>query len=385
MCCAEIDYNRKLLFGRDEVFLSLGMFYLADNAAAYQIEILESLHSQARLEWRNYCRCALPRLVAPSDETDVFLAWNPITHMSGFLFTMLAACIGSTCVVVPPDITFEQFIENCTKFQVTSFFSFPTRLNGLISEMLRTNIRLEKLHKLSLSGGAVPETITRHVRDVFPNLHSFRKFLGTTECVGLITTPGQDEICFTDLGVPTPNLELKILSVTTREPLGPNENGEIMYRTPSAMRGYYKNPKATAEYIDTDGWCHSGDIGFYDENGRLNYVERMRDLIKCMDNQVAPSKLEAIIMTHCAAVAEVCVVGLPHPEYGEAAAAFVVVKTGHEGKVSGQAIKNIVASNLAKHNHLLGGVYFLDFLPRTETGKVQRSALQKDAKYKTRC
>ncbi|XP_077539494.1 putative 4-coumarate--CoA ligase 2 [Haemaphysalis longicornis] len=324
------------------------------------------------------------RLITASDETDVLLAWNPITHISGFLFTILSACIGSTCVIVPPDITFEQFIEVCTKFQVTSVFSFPTRLNGLINEMLRSNLRLEKVRKLCVSGSTVPEVITRHARDVFPNLRSFRNFFGSTECVGVITTPGQDEICFTDLGVPTPNLELKILSVTTREPLGPNEDGEIVYRTPSAMRGYYRNPEATAEYLDADGWCHSGDIGFYDENGRLNYVERMRDLIKCMDNQVAPSKLEALIMSHCPAVAEVCVVGLPQPEYGEAAAAFVVLKTGHEGKVTGEAIKKIVADNLAKHNHLLGGVYFLDSLPRTGTGKAQRSVLQKDAKYRTR-
>ncbi|XP_077539329.1 putative 4-coumarate--CoA ligase 2 [Haemaphysalis longicornis] len=324
------------------------------------------------------------RPVTGWDETDVYLAWTPITHMSGLMFTPLAACIGSTCVIIPPCNTFLEFIEVCTKFQVTTMFSFPTRLSSLFHEMLRTQLSLDKMRKLYLSGSVVPEVITQHARDVFPNLHSFRIFFSCTECLGLITIPGPDEICFTDVGVPTPNVELKILSVTTGEPLGPHENGEIIFRTPSSLRGYYKNPKATAGFLDDDGWCHSGDVGHYDENGRLTYVERMRDLIKCMDNQVAPSKLEALIMSHCPAVAEVCVVGLPHAKYGEAAAAFVILKPGKEGSVTEQDIKDIVADNLAVHNHLFGGVYFPESLPRTGTGKVQRSALQKDAKFQTR-
>lgn len=400
--CDEMDLPRtaRFVLGEDDNFISISGFAQLDENNFREVPVTDFRNTLVALIYTSgttgmpkgveithhsfVANMVQSRSVTGWDDTDVYLAWTPITHMSGLMFTPLAACIGCTCVVIPPCNSFAEFIEVCTKFEVTTMFSFPTRLSSLFHEMLRTQLRLEKMRKLCLSGSAVPEVITRHARDVFPNLHSFRIFFSCTECLGLITIPGPDEICFTDVGVPTSNVELKILSVTTGEPLGPHEDGEIVFRTPSSMRGYYKNPKATAGFLDADGWCHSGDVGHYDDNGRLNYVERMRDLIKCMDNQVAPSKLEALIMNHCSAVAEVCVVGLQHPKYGEAATAFVILKPGKEGSVTEQDIKNVVADNLAEHNHLFGGVYFPDSLPRTGTGKVQRSALQKEAKYRIR-
>ncbi|XP_077486376.1 putative 4-coumarate--CoA ligase 2 [Amblyomma americanum] len=323
----------------------------------------------------------LSKSVTASDETDVFLAWNPITHMSGFLFTMLGACIGSTCVIVSPALTFNQFIDVCTKYQVTSLFSFPTRLRSLVHEMQRMNVKLDKVRKVSVGGSLVTETLARATMDVFPNLFNFRNFYGLTECCSLLVAPGQDEIDFMDLGVPSPNVEIKFLTLDSREQVGPKENGELVFRTPAIMRGYYKRAKATAEVVDPAGWCFSGDMGFYDENGRIHYVERLKDMIKCMDNQVVPAELEDLISRSCPGVAEVSVVGMPHPEYGEVAAAFVILHEAYKGKVSGEDIKKIVSDNLAKHKHLLGGVFFPSTLPHTDTGKVIKSVVRKDPAY----
>ncbi|XP_049272428.1 probable 4-coumarate--CoA ligase 2 [Rhipicephalus sanguineus] len=323
----------------------------------------------------------LSKDITASDETDVFLAWNPITHMSGFLFTMLGICIGSTCVIVSPALTFNQFVDVCNKYQVSSVFSFASRLQNLVNEMLRTNIKLEQVRKLSVGGSLVTETLARRAIQAFPMLHNFRNFYGMTETCGLIANPGQDEIDFVDLGVPTPNVEIMILNKSNGQLMGPNEPGELLYRTPSIMRGYYKRPKETAEILLKDGWCSSGDMIYYDHNGRLHYLERLKDMIKCMDNQVVPAEVENLILSMCPAVAEVCVLGLPHPEYGEAAAAFVVLHEHHKGEVTEDDIKKIVADNLSKQKHLYGGVYFPPSLPRTDTGKVRKNEIRKNPAY----
>ncbi|XP_054922966.1 uncharacterized protein [Dermacentor andersoni] len=318
-----------------------------------------------------------------SDETDVLLAWNPITHTCGFLFTMLAACVGSTCVVVSPALTYNQFIDVCNKYQVSSLFGFPSRIHRLMQEMQRSRVRLESVRKLCIAGCSVTEPLMREALAVFPNLRNFRNLYGVAECCGLLAAPGQDEINCSDVGFPTPNVALKFVCLQTGCALGPHEHGEVTFRTASMMRGYYKLPRETAEIVDANGWCRTGDLAFYDESGRVHVVERLKEMIKCMDNQVAPAELEELILSSCPAVAEVGVVGLPHPDYGEVPTAFVTRKPGQD--ISEKEIKKLVAENLATYKQLLGGVYFPASLPRMETtGKLLRSVLRMDPNYRMR-
>uniref|UniRef100_A0A147BFU3 Putative acyl-coa synthetase n=2 Tax=Ixodes ricinus TaxID=34613 RepID=A0A147BFU3_IXORI len=143
------------------------------------------------------------------------------------------------------------------------------------------------------------------------------------------------------------------------------------------MRGYYGRPEETAQFMDADGWCRSGDVAYYDEEGKVYFVERLKEMIRCMDNQVVPGEIEDLLMKHHDGIREVAVVGLPHQEYGEVAAAFVVLKNSHNErkKEIEEELKSIVAGSCAVHKHLYGGVHFVDSLPKTETGKVQKKAL----------
>lgn len=318
--------------------------------------------------------------VMASDESDVLLAWNPITHTCGFLFTMLAACVGSTCVIVSPALTCNQFIDVCNKYQISALFSYSSRIHQIMHEMQMFRVRLASVRKLCVAGCTVTEGLMREALAVFPNLRNFRNLYGVSECCGLLAAPGQDEINYSDVGFPTPNAELKFVCLKTGRPVGPNERGEVVFRTPSMMRGYYKRPQETAEIMDSNNWCRTGDLAFYDDSGRVHFVERLKEMIKCMDNQVAPAELEELIMSSCPAVAEVGVIGLPHPDYGEVPTAFVTLKPGQE--VSDKEIKKIVAENLATYKQLLGGVFFPPSLPHTEAGKLLRSALRTDPNYR---
>ncbi|KAL1479224.1 hypothetical protein MTO96_052028 [Rhipicephalus appendiculatus] len=128
-----------------------------------------------------------------------------------------------------------------------------------------------------------------------------------------------------------------------------------------------------------DLYLLQSDAGCYDEDGRIYFCERLKQMIKCMGNQVFPSELEELLLrVHPAQISEVSVVGLSHSEYGEAPAAAIVLT--EEGKKQGLStlvsdIKATVANNLAVHKRLYGGVFIVDSIPKTETAKVNRAAL----------
>lgn len=93
------------------------------------------------------------------------------------------------------------------------------------------------------------------------------------------------------------------------------------------MKGYYNDEKATAATIDKDGWLHSGDVGYYDEQGYFYIVDRLKELIKYKGFQVPPAELEALLLT-CPGVKDAAVIGLPHEEAGELPTAFIVKQEG---------------------------------------------------------
>src|SRR4030095_2037017 len=103
---------------------------------------------------------------------------------------------------------------------------------------------------------------------------------------------------FGSVGVPAPNTECKIIDLETGEALGAGERGEVCVRGPQIMRGYLNRPDATAQTIDPDGWLHTGDIGYADEDGHFFIVDRAKELIKYKGFQVPPAELEAVLLTH---------------------------------------------------------------------------------------
>ena len=117
------------------------------------------------------------------------------------------------------------------------------------------------------------------------------------------------------------------MDVKTNEPLGANEEGEICVRGPLVMKGYIGNEEATRNTIDAAGWLHTGDIGYYDQDGFFYVTDRMKELIKYKGSQVAPAELENILLSH-PEVVDAGVVGVPDEEAGELPRAFVVKREG---------------------------------------------------------
>lgn len=119
----------------------------------------------------------------------------------------------------------------------------------------------------------------------------------------------------------------KIIDPETGRNLGPNERGEMCFKGNVIMKGYYANPLATNSVIDDDGWLHTNDAGYYDENGEWYFIDRLQDMIKFKTYKISPVEIECLLMTH-PFVIDAAVVGMPDEIYGELAFALVVRKFG---------------------------------------------------------
>ena len=135
------------------------------------------------------------------------------------------------------------------------------------------------------------------------------------------------------------------------------------------MKGYLGRPDATAESIDKEGWYHTGDIGYVDEDGYFFAVDRMKELIKYKGMQVAPSELEGVLLAH-PAIADAAVIPSPDETAGEIPKAFVVLK----GDVGAQQIMEYVAGRVAPHKKIRA-VEIVGQIPKSPTGKILRRVL----------
>jgi acyl-CoA synthetase (AMP-forming)/AMP-acid ligase II len=173
------------------------------------------------------------------------------------------------------------------------------------------------------------------------------------------------------VGRAVPNTECRLVSVETGEDVGAGEPGEIWVRGPQVMKGYLNCVEATAQTIDPEGWLHTGDVGYVDEDGYFFIVDRAKELIKYKAFQVAPAELEAVLLTHHS-VADAAVIPSPDDEAGEVPKAFVVVKDGHA--MTEAEVLGFVAARVAPHKKVRR-VEFVPQIPKSPSGKILRRLL----------
>lgn len=199
------------------------------------------------------------------------------------------------------------------------------------------------------------------------------------------------------IGPPLPGFKCKVVSMETGKTVGAGKVGEICFAGDQVMLGYYKNPKSTAETIDEQNWLHTGDLGYFTEEGGLYITGRIKEIIRYKGFQVAPSEIEALLLTH-SSVKDVAVLGKPDEVCGELPMAVVVRQPGNN--VTAEEIVDFVKSescvrvfewfkqsvnallttillleNLSPQKWLRGGVKFVETLPKTPSGKVLRKQL----------
>jgi fatty-acyl-CoA synthase len=218
----------------------------------------------------------------------------------------------------------------------------------------------------------MPGPVLQELRQRLPRV-GFYNCYGQTEIAPLATVllPHEHDARPASCGRPCINVETRVVDADMND-VPPGTHGEIVHRSPHLLTGYWEKPEETAAAF-AGGWFHSGDVGYFDEDGYLYIVDRIRDVINTGGVLVASREVEEVLFTH-PAVSEVAVVGLPDPKWIEAVTAFVVLRSGHA--VDEEALIRHARAHLAAYK-LPKKVMFVDSLPRNTAGKLLKRELRK--------
>jgi len=305
---------------------------------------------------------------------ETFLGVLPFFHIYGMVMILFSAMMTGSKLVTLPKFEPGSLLKVMAEHKPTFFHIVPPILNFLVSHSDVTRDTLKSLRTAMCAAAPVSPTLASALVNKVANPEfAFQEAWGMTETGPLGTIEPWKNPLLGKAGVPLPNTEMKVVDLNTGAALGPDQDGEMMLRGPQVMLGYHNNPAATASTLESDGWLHTGDIARYDKDGHFQIVDRLKELIKVKGFQVAPAELEDLLLSH-PGVRDAAVIGVPHEQNGEVPRAYVV---RHGTSVSEQALASFIAEKTTRYKHLLGGVVFVDALPKTPTGKILRKDLRK--------
>ncbi|RKT87204.1 Acyl-CoA synthetase (AMP-forming)/AMP-acid ligase II [Saccharopolyspora antimicrobica] len=304
--------------------------------------------------------------VAPLGEDEKVLAVPPFHHAFGLIMVLNASLLQGATLITMPRFDPEAYLKAIEQHRITRLYVVPTIAVLLAKSPLVDRYDLSSVREIVSGGAALDPEIAALVRQRL-GCHIGQGY-GLTEALvsfmqtGVPVAPGS-------VGRNAPNIECKIVDVTTGEELGPNRNGEILIRGPHRMKGYLNAEEAADEVIEADGFLRTGDLGHFNDAGELIIVDRIKELIKYKGQQVSPAELEAVVMAH-PNVADAAVVGVPDEEASEVPKAFVVTR----GPATPEEIMAFVAERVAPYKKIRQ-LEFIDEIPRTPVGKIERRSL----------
>ncbi|MBD0371438.1 MAG: 4-coumarate--CoA ligase family protein [Pyrinomonadaceae bacterium] len=315
----------------------------------------------------NMCQMEQMNLFGAEDNLICVL---PLFHIYGLMVILNLGLYKGATIVTVPRFELEQFLKLMQDYRVTFAHVVPPIMLALAKHPSVDNYDLSSLH--TIFSGAAPLGEAMTLACIERLNCQVRQGYGMTEASPATHCTGStaEKTKHGSVGMCVPNTEAKLVDVETGEVVGVGKRGELWVRGPQVMKGYHNKPDATAGTIDKDGWLHTGDIGYIDEDGHLFIVDRVKELIKYKGFQVAPAELEAILLSH-PAIADAAVIPSPDEEAGEVPKAFVVLK----GEVSPDEIKEFVAERVAPHKKIRR-LEVVDQIPKTASGKILRRLLK---------
>ena len=311
------------------------------------------------------------------EEDDVVMGILPFFHIYGMVVIMNMSLAKGATIVTMPRFDMVQFLELVQKHKVTRVNLVPPILVGLAKHPIVDQYDVSSL--VELFSGAAP--LGQALADEVKNRLGCRVVQGyglteTSPVTHVYNRSMTNSDKLSSVGPAIPNTEVMVVDVVTMEPLGRNENGEIWMRGPQVMKGYLNNPDATDATVDEEGWLHSGDIGYIDDEGFFYIVDRLKELIKFKGFQVAPAELEALLLSH-PAIADVAVIPSPDEEAGEVPKAFVVLKA----ESTAEEIMAWVAERVSPQKKVRR-IEFVDQVPKSLSGKILRRILVEQERAK---
>lgn len=311
-----------------------------------------------------------------TDWDDVLMAVMPFFHTYGNVGVITTALVGrNPLALIPNPRDLPDLLATIRKVRPAFLPGVPTLFNALLTQpqVMAGKVDFKSI-KLCISGAAPLLAETKNRFEALTGGRLVEGYALTETVMAAVIGP----VCGAHkpgaVGLPLPDVELRIADGETGEgELPAHAVGEVLFRAPQMMRGYWNRPEESADIL-RDGWLHTGDLGFLDEDGYLYLVDRKKDLIKPGGFQVWPREVEEVIATH-PAVAEVGVAGVPDPRQGEAVKAWVVLRPGQA--LTADELKAYCKEKLAGYK-VPRHIEFRDSLPKSTVGKVLRRALVKE-------
>lgn len=306
------------------------------------------------------------------DGTERTLLVLPLFHIYSLTSVMLLSIKIGAEIVIHSRFDAAAIAKDIGDKKVTIFFGVPTMYTALISLPDMLQFDLSSLKYCGSGGAPLPLEVQR----------TFKRLTGCPVSEGWGMTETSPSGTFTparglrkesSCGLPVPRAYIKFASVDDPAkdvPLG--ERGEICIKGPNVMKGYWKNPEATAGTMTSDGYLRTGDVGYMDSDGFVFIVDRIKDMLLCGGFNVYPRNIEEAIYKH-PSVAEVCVIGIPDEYRGESPKAFITLKKGSQ-PFSFDELKSFLQEKLGKHE-MVQVIEFRDELPKTPVGKIKKATL----------
>ena len=283
-------------------------------------------------------------------------------RLHGFSFgtTLIYLAMGVKHVVVP-SLTPENFKKYVSKYSVKGIImADSSSLSKIVDEVEKPS---SSLQFLLATGTTFPPVLIKKTRKKFGI--TVGSSWGSTE-TSYVTLSTNNSSPAGSAGRLLPTVSLKVLDLVSGQEVSANEKGELCIKSPLMFKGYSTQADHQPHAKDSEGWFRTGDFGFYDENGFVYVVDRIKDVIKCnASTAVYPAELEGVLMSH-PGVADVAVTRVEHPLHVEAPKAFIVKR---DPSLTKEKLLEYFNEKVAKYKMLHGGIEFIDVIPRSGIGK----------------
>ena len=307
----------------------------------------------------------------------------PLYHVAG-IQAMMAAIYGGRTLVMERQFEPVEWMELVETENINRAMMVPTMLKQLMDHPDFSKHNLSSLKVITYGAAPMPLEVIKKAVDIFPEANFINAF-GQTETASTITTLGPEDHNITgteeekekklrrlsSIGKPMPDVEMRIIDEEGHElPLG--EVGEIVARGPRVMTGYWKDEEKTEKTLDKEGWVHTSDMGYVDEDGYFFLAGRATDMIIRGGENISPEEVEIVLQSHTK-VDECAVIGVPDEEWGEVPMCMVVLKEGET--CSPEELIEHCRAKLASYKRPRS-VVFCEELPRNPMGKVLKRVLR---------